>query len=71
VHQRFIIRRALLLGVLLTPVAPVWAQTGRVCFLVKSPSGETIPRAEVFLLGSHDKPIAEQPAKHRWWEIFR
>ncbi len=59
---RLAVRRALLLGALLTAVAPLGAQTGRVRFRVKAPTGEAMPRAEVFLLGSHDKPIASVEA---------
>lgn len=50
-------RRAILLGALLTAVAPLWAQSGRVRIRVTDPVGAVIPQAKVCLLGIDDQPI--------------
>ena len=49
-------RRVVLIGALLTAVAPLWAQTGRVRIRVTDATGAGVPRAEVSLLDADDKP---------------
>jgi hypothetical protein len=49
-------RRAVLIGALLTAVAPLWGQTGRVRIRVTDPSEAAVPMAQVSLLHADDKP---------------
>jgi hypothetical protein len=49
-------------GAVLLAAPALWAQTGRVRFQVKDPAGSPVSHAEVFLLGSRNKPIASVEA---------
>jgi hypothetical protein len=58
-------RRAILVGALLTAVAPLLAQSGRARIRVTDPTGTVVPHATVSLLGSNDRPIRTEPADER------
>jgi hypothetical protein len=49
-------RRAILVGALLTAVAPLWAQSGRVRIHVTDATGAVVPLAQVSLLNADGKP---------------
>ena len=50
-------RRAVLMGALLTAIAPLMAQTGRVRIRVTDATGAVIPTAEASLLAFDNRPI--------------
>jgi hypothetical protein len=51
------LRIAIFIGLLLTSLAPLRAQTGRLRIRVTDPTGEAVPGAEVSLIGSFDLPV--------------
>ncbi len=55
-------RRAILVGALLTAVAPLWGQEGGVRIRVIDRAGAVVPAAEVSLLGANDQPIRTSSA---------
>ncbi len=55
-------RRQIIMGALLTAVAPLMAQSGRVRIVVKDASGAVIPNAEASLVGSEGTAISANEA---------
>jgi len=49
-------RRAILIGAMLTAVAPLWAQSGRVRIHVTDATGAVVPMAQVSILNADGKP---------------
>jgi len=66
-------RRAILIGTMLTAVAPLWGQTGRVRIRVTDPSGTVIKTARVSLLGVNGQPVrqleADQMGEVVWTDL--
>jgi hypothetical protein len=58
-------RRAVLIGALLTAVAPLWAEIGRVRIRVVDMTGAVVPHANVSLLATDDRPIRTATADER------
>jgi len=60
-------RREVLVAALLTAVAPLMAQNGRVRIVVKDPTGALIPNAEAVLQGGDGKPTRANDAGEIVW----
>lgn len=60
-------RREVLVAALLTAVAPLMAQSGRVRIVVKDPAGAVIPNAEAVLQGGDGKAIRTNDAGEIAW----
>jgi hypothetical protein len=57
-------RRAVLIGALLTAVAPLWAQTGSVRIRVTDITGGGVPKAQVSLVDANEKPTRTAEANN-------
>jgi hypothetical protein len=63
-------RRSVLLGLLLTAISPLLAQTGRVRIRVTDPTGAVVPNARAYLLGPNDKPSQTAEANEAGEIVF-
>jgi hypothetical protein len=56
------LRLAIFIGLLVTSLAPLWAQTGRLHIRVTDPTGAVVPTASASLLDANDRPVRVLPA---------